>query len=135
MVHLEPFQSSTRVTIVNGDGLDESPTAMHLLDAGHATPLSALSVNPGLVGAFTIVHFWVWPFQCSMSGTSLLSEVEADPTATQSSAVVHVTLLNWLDEPFGFGVTWMRQDDPFQRSASGTVPPDPLGASPTAMHE
>src|SRR5215469_5722464 len=134
MVHLEPFQSSTSVTIVNGDGLNESPTAMHLLDAGHATPLSTLSVNPGLVGAFSI--FQVLPFHCSTSGTSLLSEGEADPTATQASAVQQVTLLNWLlTEPFGFGVVWMCQLDPFQRSASGTVPPDPLGASPTAMHE
>ena len=93
--------------------------------AGHDTPLKLLPWAPLGLGLDWIAH--VLPFQRSASVTHTPELLMEWPTATQTVAAAHETALSTVARaPVGFGVFWIAQLLPFQRSANDTGTPELL---------
>src|SRR5262249_37708001 len=122
-VQAVPFHASARVRVLKLEYRREKPTAVHLLAAMHATPLSPASLLPAGTGRRRMVH--AVPFH--VPAWALLPTLR---TAAQALGAVQDTESSGPKPDVGVG-SWL-QVVPFHASTRGLLPPEPTATQEPA---
>jgi hypothetical protein len=125
--HLVPSHRSAKVPAL------ELPTAVHAEGDTHDT-LSSTPLPAEGLGLAWMRHRV--PFHHSAKGTGAPELLMDRPTPMHAEDDAQDTLNSVLSfTPWGLGLDWMAHLVPSQRSARGSITPEPLLKSPTAVQE
>ena len=110
--------------------LTEAPTTVQALGDAHDTAFRAPPTGVGVGWIDQLV-----PFQRSRNVGWSPVPLSFDPRAMQALGDAHDTSIKLMYAPEGFGVGWIDQRFPFQRSANVAKSPPVLDSpNPTAVH-